>query len=182
MGPDAMILVSECWVLSQLFHSLCFMPYGWCHLRLLIFLSEILIPACASSSPAFLMMYSIYKQGNNIQPWCTPFPVWNQSVVLCSVLTDASWPAYRSLRRQVKWSGIRISLRIFHSLLQSSTLFILEEEMAIHSSILAWKIPWTEEPGGLRSMGLQRRTQLSGWASTHTIQSQLESQHNPYQR
>jgi len=32
----------------------------------------------------------------------------------------------------------------------------LEEEMAIHSRILAWKIPWTEEPGGLQSMGLQR--------------------------
>ena len=29
----------------------------------------------------------------------------------------------------------------------------LEEEMATHSSILAWKIPWTEEPGGLQSMG-----------------------------
>ena len=32
----------------------------------------------------------------------------------------------------------------------------LEEEMANHSSILAGKIPWTEEPGGLQSMGLQR--------------------------
>ena len=32
----------------------------------------------------------------------------------------------------------------------------LEKEMATHSSILAWKIPWTEEPGGLPSMGLQR--------------------------
>ena len=32
----------------------------------------------------------------------------------------------------------------------------LEKEMAIHSSILAWRIPWTEEPGGLQSMGLQR--------------------------
>ena len=32
----------------------------------------------------------------------------------------------------------------------------LEEEMATHSSILAWEIPWTEEPGGLQSMGLQR--------------------------
>ena len=32
----------------------------------------------------------------------------------------------------------------------------LEEEMAPHSSILAWKIPWTEEPGGLQSMGSQR--------------------------
>ena len=32
----------------------------------------------------------------------------------------------------------------------------LEEEMATHSSILAWRIPWTEEPGGLQSTGLQR--------------------------
>ena len=32
----------------------------------------------------------------------------------------------------------------------------LEEEMAIHSGILAWEIPWTEEPGGLQSRGLQR--------------------------
>ena len=32
----------------------------------------------------------------------------------------------------------------------------LEKEMATHSSILAWKIPWTEEPGRLQSMGSQR--------------------------
>ena len=32
----------------------------------------------------------------------------------------------------------------------------LEEEMATHSSFLAWETPWTEEPGGLQSMGLQR--------------------------
>ena len=32
----------------------------------------------------------------------------------------------------------------------------LEKEMATHSSILAWRIPWTEEPGGLQSMGSQR--------------------------
>ena len=43
--------------------------------------------------------------------------VWNQSVVACTVLIVASWPAYRSLKRQVRWSGIPISLRIFHSLL-----------------------------------------------------------------
>ena len=34
--------------------------------------------------------------------------------------------------------------------------YLLEKEMAAHSSILAWKIPWTEEPGGLQSMGSQR--------------------------
>ena len=32
----------------------------------------------------------------------------------------------------------------------------LEKEMATHSSIIAWKIPWTKKPGGLQSMGLQR--------------------------
>jgi len=65
------------------------------YLRLLIFFQAILIPACASSSPAFLMMYSAYKlnkPGDNIQPWCTPFPIWYQSVVPCPVLTVASWP------------------------------------------------------------------------------------------
>ena len=42
----------------------------------------------------------------------------------------------------------------------------LEEEMATHSSILAWKIPWTEEPGGLSSM----RSQRAGhdWMGAHT--------------
>ena len=43
----------------------------------------------------------------------TPFPIWNQSVVPCPVLTVASWPAYRFLMRQARWSGIPISLRIF---------------------------------------------------------------------
>ena len=38
----------------------------------------------------------------------------------------------------------------------------LEKEMAIHSSIVAWEIPWTEEPGGLQSLELQMsQTQLS---------------------
>ena len=85
--------------------------------------SAILIPACVSSSPAFLMMYSAYKlnkQGDNIQPWRTPFLIWNQSVVPCPVLTVASWPAYRFHKRQVRWSGIPISFRIFHSLLWNS--------------------------------------------------------------
>ena len=93
------------------------------YLRLLIFLPAILIPAYVFSSPAFLMMYSAYKlnkQGDNIQPWHTPFPTWNQSVVPCPVLTVASWPAYKFLKRQVRWSGIPISLRIFHSLLWST--------------------------------------------------------------
>ena len=37
----------------------------------------------------------------------------------------------------------------------------LEKEMATHSSILAWRIPWTEEPGGLRSMGSTEHASVS---------------------
>ena len=37
----------------------------------------------------------------------------------------------------------------------------LEKAMATHSSVLAWEIPWTEEPGGLQFVGSQSRTQLS---------------------
>ena len=120
MGLDAMILVF--WMLSfkptfsfssftfikRLFSSLlsAIRVVSFANLRLLrflIFLLEI------SSSPAFHMMYTAYmlnKQGDNIQSWCTPFLIWNQSVVPCPVLTVASRPAYRFLRRQVRWSGI----------------------------------------------------------------------------
>ena len=40
------------------------------------------------------------------------FPIWNQSVVPCPVLTVASWFAYRFFKRQIRWSGVPISLRI----------------------------------------------------------------------
>ena len=86
------------------------------YLKLLIFLLAILIPVCYSSSPAFHMMYSAYKlnrQGDNIQPWHTPFPIWNQSIVPCPVLMVPSWSTYSFLRRQVRRSGIPISLGIF---------------------------------------------------------------------
>ena len=138
MGQDAMILVL--WMLSlkptfslssftfikRLFSSSSLSALrvvSSAYLRLLIFLLAIFIPAYASSSPAFLMMYSAYKlnkQSDNIQPWHTPFPIWNQSVVSCPVLTVAFWPLYRFLKRQMRWSGIPISLRIFHSLLWST--------------------------------------------------------------
>ena len=126
MGWDAIILVF--WMLSFKptfsfsFSSFTFSKRLFCsfssssHLRLLIFLLAILIPACTSSSLTFHTMYSAYKlnkQGDNIQPWHTPFRIWNQSVVPCPILTVASWPLYRFLRRQVRWSNIPISLRIF---------------------------------------------------------------------
>ena len=104
MGPDAMILVL--WMLSfkptfslsyftfikRLFSSsslFAIRVVSSAYLRLLIFLPAILIPACASSSPAFVMMYSackLNKQSDNIQPWHTPFPICNQFIVPCPVL------------------------------------------------------------------------------------------------
>ena len=103
IGPDAMIFVF--WVLSfkTTFHSplsfstrssLVFFSFSAlrvvssAYLRLLILLPTILIPACTSSSLAFCMMYSVYKlnkHGDNIQSWRTPYPIWNQSVVPCTV-------------------------------------------------------------------------------------------------
>ena len=78
-------------------------------LSLLIFFLAILISASASSSSAFHMMYSVYKlnkRGDNIQSWCTPFPILNQSEVPRAVLTVVSWPAYRLLKRQVGFPSL----------------------------------------------------------------------------
>ena len=64
------------------------------YLGLLIFLPAILIPASASSKPAFLIMYSAYKlnkQGNNIQPWCTLFPIWDETIFVLWCLAYSTW-------------------------------------------------------------------------------------------
>ena len=48
--------------------------------------------------------------------------------------------------------------------------------MAVHSGIPAWKIPWTEEPGGLQSIGLQRKTRLSDLTFTfhfHALEEEM---------
>ena len=80
--------------IKMLFSSSLLSAISWVvssvYLRLLIFLPAILIPACASSSPAFHMMCSAYKlnkQGNNKQPCCTSFSILNQSVVPNKILT-----------------------------------------------------------------------------------------------
>ena len=76
------------------------------YLRLLIFFLAVLLPACDSSSLAFHMLYSAWKLNkwsDNIQPCCTPFPVWNQSLVPCPVLTVASWSEYRLHDEMVGW-------------------------------------------------------------------------------
>ena len=130
MGPDTMILVfwmssfkptfslSSFPFIKRLFSSLlsAIRVVSSMYLRLLVFLPAILIPVCASSSLAFHMRYfacKLNKQSDNIQSWHTP--------LCCSMSNSvASWPAYRFLRRQIRWSGILISWRIFQSLLWSA--------------------------------------------------------------
>ena len=96
------------------------------YLGLLVFLLAILILVYDLSSMTFRMMYSAYKfnkQGENTQPWRIPFPkILTQSVVSCPVLTVASWPTYRFLRRQVRWPGTPITLRIFHKFVVMHTV------------------------------------------------------------
>ena len=80
-----------------------------------------LVPACAFSSPPFLMMYSadkLNKRGDNIRPSHTPFPIWNQSIFPCPVLTVASWAAYKFLKSQVRSGGL-----VFPSLSEFSTIY-----------------------------------------------------------
>ena len=93
MGADAMIFVfwmlnfkpaislSSFTLIKRLFSSSLLSAMrvvSPAYLMLLLFLLAILISACASSSPAFHMMYSVYKlnkQGDNTWSWCTPFPI-----------------------------------------------------------------------------------------------------------
>ena len=85
------------------------------YLRLLIFLLAILIQACDLFNPEFYIMFTVCKlnkQGDNIQPWGTLFPILNQSIFPCPVLTVSSLLTHSFLRRQIRGSGIPISLRI----------------------------------------------------------------------
>ena len=120
---------SECWVLSQLFHyplslssRISLVPFHFLHKGGAFYISEVIdispstIPSCALPSTVFLMMYSAYrlnKQGDYIQPWCTPFPIWNQSVIACPVLTVL-------LDLHTDFSGSRSGCLVFPSLSEFS--------------------------------------------------------------
>ena len=84
-------------------------------------------------------MYSAYinEQGDNIQPWRTPFPIWSQSVVPCLVLTIASWPAYRFLKRQIRWPCMSISFRITSWQIDGETVESVTDFIFLDSKITA---------------------------------------------
>ena len=80
----------------------------------------------------------------------------NGGPLLCSCLENprdgrAWWAAvYGVTQNRTRLKRLSRSSSIYLSI-----LYILENSMAIHSSILAWKVPWTEEPGGIQSLGSQ---------------------------
>ena len=101
----------------------------FCHCNGIICISEVVdispgnLDSCDSSSSAFLMTYSVYKlnkQGDNVQPCLTTFPILNKSVFPCKALTVVSWSTYRFFMKQIRWSATPIPPRIFHSLLWST--------------------------------------------------------------
>ena len=118
MGLDAFVLVFWMFSFKPAFSlsSFTLQFFTFCHKGGVICLSEVIdiSPSNLDSSLCFIQpgishdAYKLNKESDNIQPWRTPFPVWDQSIVSCLVLTVASWPVYRFLRRQVKWSGIPI--------------------------------------------------------------------------
>ena len=105
---DAMIFFL--WILS---FKLAFSLSSFTFIKRLF--SASLLPAVGVVSSA----YKLNKQGDNIQTWQVPFAIWNRSVPYL-VLTISSWPAYRFLRRQVRWFVISISWRIFQGWLWST--------------------------------------------------------------
>ena len=135
MGPDAMIFVF--WALSQLFRSplslssrgflapLHFLDKGG-----VICISEVIdiSPGSLDSSLCFFqpsISHDVLCIQVKIAGWQYTALVYSFSYlepVCCSMSSSncCSWPAYRFLKRQVRWSGIPISFRIFHSLLWST--------------------------------------------------------------
>ena len=93
------------------------------YLSLFLLLKVILFPASISFSKLLSMKYSAQKSNrldDNISPWCISFPILYQFIIPCSIPTAVSWPAYTLPWKQVRWSGILISSRIFHNMLWRS--------------------------------------------------------------
>ena len=175
MGMDAMIFVF--WMLSfkptfslssftfikRLFSysslsAIRVMPSAY--LRLLIFLPAILIPACASSSPAFCMMYSEYKlnkQGGNTQPWHPPFPILNLWLLDAIRKGRGHRQLGPDLMLQQLWLQTLCTLSI-EPVLAEHTVTDKNTEKCQHLS-WNWHLGWPTS----NFHNLPRRQQLSHW-------------------
>ena len=124
--------IIEYQALSQLIYSplslssrgslvpICILPLGWCHLHICgcwYFSWQSLFQLVIHPAQHFTWytLHNIWISRVTIfKPCHTPFTILNQSIVPRSILTVAFWPAYRFLKRQVRWSGIPISLSDSH--------------------------------------------------------------------
>ena len=100
------------------------------------------------------LRYSLTKQLTTFFSSCFYFYILTKGMMLCSLAFS-----------------IFVDIIIAYTLLNLGQEDSLEEGMATHSSILAWKIPWTEEPGGLQSIGSQRARH--DWATNFLFHSSL---------
>ena len=108
--------------------------------------------------------------------------LWFQVHWFSSVMSNVLWISPIALSFRIvyfsKLEFLLCSIYYFTWLLFMFIFFFkylcMEKEMTTHSSILSWRIPWTEEPGGLQSIASQSWTQLSNW-HTHTRNSCLKN-------
>ena len=140
----------------------------WSSVWLLMFLPAILAPACASSSLAICIMYSLYKlnkQGDNIQPWWTPFPIWNQSIVPCPVLTCFLTCIHISQEAdKVDW---------YSQLFKNFPQFVM-----IHMTNLGWAL----NPGTVPIRERRRRIKIEGkvmWGQRQGLEQLLYKPRSP---
>ena len=121
------------------------------------------------------MMYfanKLNKEGGNTYPCHTAVPILNQAVVPCSVLTIASWPTYRFLRRQIRWSCTSIfrnfpkftaiNPKALHSQWSRSRCFFLELPCFLHDPMILniWS---------LAALPFLNPTCTSWWFSVHIL-------------
>ena len=102
-------------------------PLSWKHRR-----TSIPLQPCCSEWPVGQQHWTTWGPVRNAESWTSP---WASQMALVVKNPPEMW---ETRVQSLGWEDA------------------LEEGMAIHSSILAWRIPWTEEPGGLQSIGLQR--------------------------
>ena len=181
MGPDAMIFVF--WMLSfkptfslssftffkRLFSSSSLSArrvVSSGYLKLLIFLLTILIPACASSSLGLTLTLNYYSKPVD--------PFGKVAVISVGNLIILLLFFFLSINSTLRSSLVAQTVKYLPAVQETQVRSLdwedpLEKGIATHSSILAWRIPWTEEPSGLQSIGLQRvRYDWSDLARTHT--------------
>ena len=99
------------------------------------------------------ILYQLSHKGSpGTPPYIQTKSSWKIVLLFWQISFNPYGPYYQDINLTINyqaWTSITVMLALWYT-------YNLEKEMATHSSMLAWRIPWTEEPGGLQSMGSQR--------------------------